>query len=140
MFPSFTPCMGVGYLILHIELLNMQLNLFVIVLSTIPQNVSLIFSLLQYVEMLTTKLKIFKVHYFYFSVHIIVNFKGIGSILFLKNGLKKFCRKNYQNHLRSNNYEVCTAVALYFPNILDVLVLQNINLSSDRNRVTIVVV
>jgi hypothetical protein len=44
--------------------------------------------------------------------------KGIGSILFLKNGLKKNCRKKYKNHLRSNNYEVCTAVARCFPNIL----------------------
>jgi hypothetical protein len=41
-------------------------------------------------------------------------FKGIGSILFLKNGLKKFCRKNDKNHLRRNNYEVCTAVARCF--------------------------
>jgi hypothetical protein len=49
-------------------------------------------------------------------------FKGIGSILFLKNGFKKNCRKNY----KSNNYEVCTAVALCFPNILDVMVLENI--------------
>ena len=67
-------------------------------------------------------------------------FKGIGSILFLKNGLKKFCTKNYKNHLRSNNYEVCTSVALCFPNILDVMVLENINLSSDRNRATVIVV
>jgi hypothetical protein len=55
------------------------------------------------------------------------NVKGIGSILFLKNGLKKFCRKNYKNHLRRNNYEVCTAVARCFPNVLDVIVLENIN-------------
>jgi hypothetical protein len=58
--------------------------------------------------------------------------KGIGSILFLKNGLRKICRKNYKNHLRSNNYEVCTAAALCFPNILDVMVLENINLSEDK--------
>jgi hypothetical protein len=64
---------------------------------------------------------------------IFLHFKGIGSIiLFLKNGLKKNCRKNYQNHLRSNNYEVCTAVALYFPNILSVMVLENVNLSEDK--------
>jgi hypothetical protein len=62
--------------------------------------------------------------------------KGIGSILFLKNGLKKICRKNDKNNLRSNNYELCTAVALCFPNNLDVMVLENINLSSDRNRAT----
>jgi hypothetical protein len=41
---------------------------------------------------------------------------------------------------RSNNYEVCTAVALCFLNILDVMVLENINLSSDRNRATVTVV
>jgi hypothetical protein len=64
-------------------------------------------------------------------------FKGIGSILFLKNGLKKNCRKNYKNNLRSNNCEICTAVALCFPNILDVMVLENMNLSSDRNRATV---
>jgi hypothetical protein len=58
--------------------------------------------------------------------------KGIGSILFLKNGLKKICRKNYKNHLRSNNYEVCTAVAHCFPNILDAIALENINLSEDK--------
>jgi hypothetical protein len=52
-------------------------------------------------------------------------FKGIGFILFLKNGLKKKCRKNYKNHLRSNNYEVCTAVVPCFLNILDVMVLEN---------------
>jgi hypothetical protein len=45
---------------------------------------------------------------------------------------KKNCRKNYRNYLRSNNYEVCTAVAHCFPNILDVMVLENINLSSDK--------
>jgi hypothetical protein len=68
-----------------------------------------------------------------------MTFKGIGSILFLKNDLKKNCRKNYKNHLRINNYEVCTAVALCFPNILDSMVLKNINLS-DRNRATVIVV
>jgi hypothetical protein len=62
--------------------------------------------------------------------------KGIGSILFLKNGLKRICRKNYQNHLRCNNYEVCTAVALCFPNILGVMVLEDVNLSEDKNRAT----
>jgi hypothetical protein len=61
----------------------------------------------------------------------VLNLKGIGStcILFLKNGLKKIGRKNYQNHLRSNNYEVCSAVALCFPNILGVMVLENVDLS-----------
>jgi hypothetical protein len=48
--------------------------------------------------------------------HLISIIKGIGSILFLKNGLGKICRKNYKNHLRSDNYEVYTAVALCFPN------------------------
>jgi hypothetical protein len=60
--------------------------------------------------------------------------KGIGFIFFLKNGLKKICRKNYQNHLRSNNYEVNTAVALFLPNNLGVMVLENVNLSSDKIR------
>jgi hypothetical protein len=60
------------------------------------------------------------------------NLKGIGSILFLKNDLRKCCRKNYKNHLRSNNFEVCTAVAHCFPNILDVIVLENINWSEDE--------
>jgi hypothetical protein len=53
--------------------------------------------------------------------------KGIGSILFLKNGLNKNLQKKYKDNLRRNNYEVCTAVARYFPNILDVIVLENIN-------------
>jgi hypothetical protein len=68
-------------------------------------------------------------------------FKGIGSILYLKNGLNKdLQKKNYQNHLRSNNYEVCIAVALCFPNILGVMVLENVNLSEDKNRTTASVV
>jgi hypothetical protein len=54
--------------------------------------------------------------------------KGIEYILSLKNGLKKVCGKNYKNHLRSNNHEVCTAVARCFPNILDVIVLANIKM------------
>jgi hypothetical protein len=58
--------------------------------------------------------------------------KGIGYILFLKNGLKKICRKNYKNHPRSNNYEVCTAIARCFPNILEVMALENVNLSEDK--------
>jgi hypothetical protein len=47
---------------------------------------------------------------------------------------KKIAEKNYKNHIRSNNYEVFTAVARYFPNILDAMVLENINLSEDRIR------
>jgi hypothetical protein len=39
----------------------------------------------------------------------------------------KLAEKTIKNNLRSNNYEVCTAVALCFPNILDVMVLKNIN-------------
>jgi hypothetical protein len=58
--------------------------------------------------------------------------KGIGSILFIKNGLRTKLQKNTKNHFKSNNYEVCTAVAPCFPNILDVIVLENVNLSSDR--------
>jgi hypothetical protein len=45
---------------------------------------------------------------------------------------KKFAEKNYKNHFRSNNYEVCTAVAHCYPNILDAIVLENINLSEDK--------
>jgi hypothetical protein len=41
-------------------------------------------------------------------------------------------QKNYKNHLRRNNYEVCTAVALCFPNILDGLVLEIIKLFEDK--------
>jgi hypothetical protein len=58
--------------------------------------------------------------------------KDIGSIFFLKNGLKKNCRKKYKNHLRSNNHEVCKAVAHCFPNILDAIALRNIILSGDK--------
>jgi hypothetical protein len=45
---------------------------------------------------------------------------------------KKSAEKNYKNHLSSNNYEVCTDVARCFPNILDIMVLENINLSEDK--------
>jgi hypothetical protein len=40
---------------------------------------------------------------------------------------KKIAEKNYKNHLRSNNYEVYTAVARCFPNILDVMTLENVH-------------
>jgi hypothetical protein len=63
------------------------------------------------------------------ATNIMIKFKGIGSILFLKNGLKKKLKNKYKNHLRSNNYDVCTAVARCFPNILDVMVLRNVKLS-----------
>jgi hypothetical protein len=46
--------------------------------------------------------------------------------------LEKKLTKNYKNHFRSNNYEVCTRVARCFPNILDAMVLENINLSPDK--------
>jgi hypothetical protein len=46
--------------------------------------------------------------------------------------LGKKIAKKYKNNLRSNNYVVCTAVARCFPNILDVMVLENINLYSDK--------
>jgi hypothetical protein len=59
--------------------------------------------------------------------------KGIRSILLLKYGWKNNCsRKKLENHLRSNNFEVCTSVVRCFPNILDVIVLENVNSSSDR--------
>jgi hypothetical protein len=57
---------------------------------------------------------------------------SLKALLFLKNGRGKNCRKNYENHYRSNNYEACTAVACCFPNILDVMALENLNLSSDK--------
>jgi hypothetical protein len=58
--------------------------------------------------------------------------KGIRSILFLKNGLKKKMQKikTYKNHLRSKNYVVYTAVAHSFPSILVVMLLENV--SSDK--------
>jgi hypothetical protein len=40
--------------------------------------------------------------------------------------------KNLQNNLRSNNHEVCTAVAHCFPNTFDAIVIENINLSEDK--------
>jgi hypothetical protein len=45
---------------------------------------------------------------------------------------KKFAEKAIKIHLGSNNYEICTAVAHYFPNILDIMVLENVNLSSGK--------
>jgi hypothetical protein len=35
-------------------------------------------------------------------------------------------KQSYSNHLRSNNYDVCTAAALCILDILDVMVLENI--------------
>jgi hypothetical protein len=43
----------------------------------------------------------------------------------------KMQKKNYEYHFRSNNYEVCTAVARFFPNNLDVMVPENVK-SSDK--------
>jgi hypothetical protein len=40
---------------------------------------------------------------------------------------KNFAEKNYKNHLRRNNYEVCTAVARCSPDILGVIILENMN-------------
>jgi hypothetical protein len=51
--------------------------------------------------------------------------KDIGSILFFKKWLEKKLPKTY----KSNNYEECTAVACCSPNILDVMVLENIKMS-----------
>jgi hypothetical protein len=45
---------------------------------------------------------------------------------------RKIADKKYKKHLRRNNYEVCTAVACCFPNILGVMVFANVNLSSDK--------
>jgi hypothetical protein len=50
---------------------------------------------------------------------------------FSKMAWQTFAEKNYKNHLRSNNYEVCTAVAHCFLNILDDIGLENINLSAN---------
>jgi hypothetical protein len=66
-----------------------------------------------------------------YSIHYTMVYKYNLSY-FSKNGLKKNRRKNYKHHLRSKNYEVCTAVARCFPNILDVIVLENVNLFSDK--------
>jgi hypothetical protein len=43
----------------------------------------------------------------------------------------KNAEKNYKNYLRSTcyNYEVRTALARYFPNILNIMVLENIKKS-----------
>jgi hypothetical protein len=46
--------------------------------------------------------------------------------------LEKIEKQNYKNNFRNNNDEVCTAVARCFPNILDAMVLENLNLSSDK--------
>jgi hypothetical protein len=63
-----------------------------------------------------------------------VSSQGIGSILFLKNGLKMFFRKKYEKYLKSNNHVVYTAVARCFPNILDDMVLENLKMSEDKIR------
>jgi hypothetical protein len=46
--------------------------------------------------------------------------------VFIKKGLKKKAEKKKQNHLRSNDYEVCRAVTRWVPNILDGMVLENV--------------
>jgi hypothetical protein len=56
----------------------------------------------------------------------------MGSIFISQKWLEKNLQKNYKNHLIRNNYEVCTAVARCFPNILDGMVLEYINLSEDK--------
>jgi hypothetical protein len=62
-------------------------------------------------------------------VHItFTHVKGIVSIILLENGWKKIAEKTI---IRSNNYDVCTAASLCISNILHVVVLQNILLSSD---------
>jgi hypothetical protein len=54
-------------------------------------------------------------------------------IVFVKNGLKKkIVEKTHENYLRSNHDEVCTALARRFRIILYVLVLEHVNLSSDK--------
>jgi hypothetical protein len=39
--------------------------------------------------------------------------------------------KTTKNNFRRNNHEVCTAVTRCFPNILDVMIVENINLPED---------
>jgi hypothetical protein len=51
------------------------------------------------------------------------------SILFLKIGLTKNCRKTI---LKKSSQEACTGVSYCFPNILDTVVLENINLPEDK--------
>jgi hypothetical protein len=41
-------------------------------------------------------------------------------------------KKTYENNLRSNNYAVRTSVARCFSDNLDVMVFENVNLSSDK--------
>jgi hypothetical protein len=48
--------------------------------------------------------------------------------LISQNSLKKILLNKTMN-LQRNNYEVCIAIARCFPNILDIMVLENINLS-----------
>jgi hypothetical protein len=45
---------------------------------------------------------------------------------------RPFHGEGHKNYLRRNNCEECTAVAHCFPNILDVMVLENIYLSEDK--------
>jgi hypothetical protein len=47
--------------------------------------------------------------------------------LYLKNGLKKIAEKKTIKIINYIYYEVCTAIALCFPDILHVMVLENIN-------------
>jgi hypothetical protein len=46
--------------------------------------------------------------------------------------LKKFAEKTIKIHFKSNNYEVCTAVARCFPNTNDIMVPENMNLSEGK--------
>jgi hypothetical protein len=67
--------------------------------------------------------------------------KGIGSILFLKNGLKKnFAEKTIKIISEVIIMRYVQLQHFVFSNILDVMVLENINLSEDRNWVTVIVV
>jgi hypothetical protein len=52
--------------------------------------------------------------------------------LFSQKRFEKKLQEKLQNRPRRNNYEVCTAVARCFPNILEDLVLENVNLSEDK--------
>jgi hypothetical protein len=62
------------------------------------------------------------------------NFKGIGSILFLKNSLKKKITEKTIKIIPDGRIirYACTALRRCFPNIFDITVLENANLSEDK--------
>jgi hypothetical protein len=69
--------------------------------------------------------------YIFTFLFYIFNFKGIRSILFLKNGLK---RKKIAEKTIKIISEVIPDVAPCFPNIFDAMALENINLYKQGDR------